>query len=228
MERPLTEHIRKDGAALSLKEYEKVGGYQSLKKMVKMSPQEVQTLVQDSNLKGRGGAGFSTGLKWSFVPMGDDAPHPKYIIANADEMEPGTFKDRVLLEGDPHQLIEGMALAGYATGTDIAYIFLRGAYKLAATRIERAISEASQAGYLGKNILGSGYSLELYLHVSAGRYMCGEETGMLNALEGKRANPRSKPPFPPVSGLWGKPTTVNNVETLCNVPHIINNGAAWF
>lgn len=160
--------------------------------------------------------------------MGDDAPHPKYLIANADEMEPGTFKDRLLLEGDPHQLIEGMILGAYAVQADVAYIFLRWAYRLAAERLQRAINEAYANNYLGRNICGSNYSLEMYLHVSAGRYMCGEETGLLNALEGKRATPRSKPPFPAVSGLWGKPTVVNNVETLCNVPHIVNHGAEWF
>jgi NADH-quinone oxidoreductase subunit F len=143
-------------------------------------------------------------------------------------MEPGTFKDRLLMERDPHQLIEGMIVSGFAIEADVAYIFLRGEYVLAAERLSRAIAEAYDAHYLGKNILGSDYSLELYLHLSGGRYMCGEETGLLNALEGKRANPRSKPPFPPVVGLFGKPTVVNNVETLCCVPHIINHGAAWF
>ena len=160
--------------------------------------------------------------------MGDDAPHPKYLIANADEMEPGTFKDRLLLEGDPHQLIEGMIVGAYAIQADVAYIFLRWAYRVAAERLERAIAEAYANNYLGRNICGSDYSLEMYLHVSAGRYMCGEETGLLNALEGKRATPRSKPPFPAISGLWGKPTVVNNVETICNVPHIVNHGADWF
>jgi NADH-quinone oxidoreductase subunit F len=188
----------------------------------------VTTLVKDSNLKGRGGAGFPTGLKWSFVPMGDDVPHPKYLIANADEMEPGAFKDRLLLEGDPHQLIEGMIVASYAIQADVAFIFLRWAYRVAAERLEHALAEAYANNYLGRNICGSGYSLEMYLHVSAGRYMCGEETALLNALEGKRATPRSKPPFPAVSGLWGKPTIVNNVETFCNVPHIVNHGAEWF
>src|ERR1051326_8636772 len=229
MERPLTKNIRIDGAAPSLGEYEQAGGYQAMRKVLReMTPQAVTALIKDSNLKGRGGAGFPTGLKWSFVPMGDDAPHPKYLIANADEMEPGTFKDRHLLEGDPHQLIEGMIIAAFATGTDVAYVFLRGEYTLAARRISKAIAEAYAAEYLGRNILGSPYSLEVYLHISAGRYMCGEETGMLNALEGKRANPRSKPPFPPAAGLWGKPTTVNNVETLCNVPHIVRNGGSCF
>jgi NADH-quinone oxidoreductase subunit F len=193
-----------------------------------MTPQKVQEEVKNSGLRGRGGAGFSTGLKWSFTPMGADAPRPKYVIANADEMEPGTFKDRHLMEGNPHQLIEGLILTAYANQADIAYIFIRGEYKLSEERLTRAVAEAEAAGYLGKNILGSGYSLEMYLHVSAGRYMCGEETGLLNALEGKRANPRAKPPFPQVSGLWGKPTIVNNVETLANVPHIISHGAAWF
>jgi len=226
LERPLTQHIRKDGAALSLKEYEKVGGYQSLKKIVKMSPQEVQTLVKDSNLKGRGGAGFSTGLKWSFVPM--NGQKPKYLVANADEMEPGTFKDRILLESTPHQLIEGMIIAAYAIQADESFVFLRYAYKTAAVAIDQAIHEAEQAGYLGKNILGSGYDLHMHLHTGVGRYMCGEETALLNSLEGKRATPRAKPPFPQVSGLFGKPTIVNNVETLCCLPHIVNNGAEWF
>jgi NADH-quinone oxidoreductase subunit F len=160
--------------------------------------------------------------------MGDDAPHPKYLLINADEMEPGTFKDRLLLEGAPHQLIEGIILSAYAIQADIAYIFLRWAYKLAAKRLKQAIAEAYQAGYLGKNILGTAYSLELHLHTSAGRYICGEETALLNAMEGRRATPRSKPPFPPVVGLWGKPTIVNNTETLSNVPHIVDRGAAWF
>lgn len=200
-----------------------------MRKVLKeMTPAEVQTLVKNSNLRGRGGAGFNTGLKWSFVPMGDDVPRPKYLVANADEMEPGTFKDRLLLEGNPHQLIEGMIVASYAIQADISYVFLRFAYKLAAKEITKAINEAYEAGYLGKNILGSGYSLEMHLHTGVGRYMCGEETALLNALEGKRANPRAKPPFPQVSGLYGKPTIVNNVETLCCLPHIVNNGAEWF
>jgi NADH-quinone oxidoreductase subunit F len=229
MEKPLTRNIRPGEAPPDLKGYERAGGYQSVRKALgTMSPQEVAAEVKDSGLRGRGGAGFPTGLKWSFVPMGKDAPRPKYLVANADEMEPGTFKDRLLMEADPHQFIEGMIVSGYAIQADIAYIFLRGEYTLAARRLAKAIAESYQAGYLGKNILGSGYSLELYLHISAGRYMCGEETGLLNALEGKRANPRAKPPFPPVAGLWGKPTIINNVETLCNVPHIINNSAAWF
>lgn len=229
MERPLTKNIRADREPPSLKEYERAGGYQSVRKALQsMTPQEVTELVKNSNLRGRGGAGFPTGSKWSFVPMGADAPRPKYLIANADEMEPGTFKDRLLMEGDPHQLIEGMIVSAYAIQADVAYVFLRWEYRLAEKRLKKAIAEAYSGGYLGKNILGAGYSLEMHLHVSAGRYMCGEETGLLNALEGRRATPRSKPPYPQISGLWGKPTIVNNVETLCNVPHIVNNGAEWF
>jgi NADH-quinone oxidoreductase subunit F len=229
IERPLTKNIRPGEEPLHLAEYEKVGGYQAVRRaLLAMSPADVTDEVKKSGLRGRGGAGFPTGAKWSFVPMGDDAPHPKYLAVNADEMEPGTFKDRLLLEGNPHQMIEGTIASAYAIQADVAFIFLRWAYKLAAERLTRAIAEAYDSHYLGKNILGSGYSLELYLHISAGRYMAGEETGLLNALEGKRAIPRSKPPFPPVVGLWGKPTIVNNVETLCNVPHIINNGADWY
>jgi NADH-quinone oxidoreductase subunit F len=229
MEKPLTKNIDFKRGPLDLKDYEKAGGYRSVKKALKeMEPKQVQQMVKDSNLKGRGGAGFSTGMKWSFVPMGDDAPKPKYLVCNADEMEPGTFKDRLLLEGDPHQLIEGMIVSAYAIQAATAYIFLRWAYKVSASLLEKSIAEAYEAGYLGKNILGSGFNLDMHLHTSVGRYMCGEETGLLNALEGKRAQPRAKPPFPQVSGLFGKPTIVNNVETLCNIPHIVNNGAAWF
>jgi NADH-quinone oxidoreductase subunit F len=227
IEKPLTEHIRQDKRPLSLKEYEAVGGYQSLKKAIKsMTPKDVQAVVKDSNLRGRGGAGFATALKWSFVPL--DAPQPKYLVANADEMEPGTFKDRILLESTPHQLIEGMIVTAFAIQASESFVFLRWAYKAAATAIEEAIHEAYKAGYLGKNILGTGFNLEMHLHTGVGRYMCGEETALLNSLEGKRATPRAKPPFPQVSGLFGRPTIVNNVETLCNIPHIVNKGAEWF
>ena len=229
-EKPLTQNMRPDGSVLDLRAYEETGGYQAIRKVLSggMTPKAVIDEVKEANLRGRGGAGFQTGVKWSFVPRGKDAPNPTYLVVNADEMEPGTFKDRLLLERDPHQLIEGAIVAGFAIEADIAYIFLRGEYTLAAERIARAIAEAYERHYLGKNILGSGYSLELYLHLSGGRYICGDETGLLNALDGKRANPRSKPPFPPSVGLFGKPTVVNNVETLSCVPHIINNGAAWF
>jgi NADH-quinone oxidoreductase subunit F len=227
MEKPLTQHIREDKRPFTLKEYEQVGGYEAVRKVMKgMSPKSIQDLVKESNLRGRGGAGFATGLKWSFVPM--DAPKPKYLIANADEMEPGTFKDRILLESTPHQLIEGMILSAYAIQADQSFVFLRWAYKTAATAIHKAIHEAYEAGYLGKNILGSGFDLDMHLHTGVGRYMCGEETALLNSLEGKRATPRAKPPFPQISGLFGKPTIVNNVETLCCIPHIVNKGAAWF
>jgi len=229
MNNPLTKNIRKNEPPYNLKEYEQHGGYQSIKKVIgKMKFQDVTEIVTKSNLKGRGGAGFSTGMKWSFVPMGDNVPKPKYLVANADEMEPGTFKDRVLLEGDPHLLIEGMIVSAYAIEANVGYIFLRWAYKEAAEIITKALAEAYQAGYLGKNILGSGFDFDLYLHTSVGRYMCGEETGLLNALEGKRANPRAKPPFPQTSGLFGKPTIVNNVETFCNIPDIIVNGPEWY
>jgi NADH-quinone oxidoreductase subunit F len=233
METPLTGNIPPDRTALNLKAYEQNGGYEALRKALKqMTPAEVTDTVKKSDLKGRGGAGFPTGPKWSFVPMGDNAPRPKYLVVNADEMEPGTFKDRLLLEGNPHQLIEGAIIAAYAIQADVGYIFLRAEYKEAERRLRKAIAQAYEAGYLGKNIFGSafsrGFDFELHLHVSAGRYMCGEETGLLNSLEGKRATPRAKPPFPQVSGLWGQPTIVNNVETLSCVPHIIRNGADWF
>jgi NADH-quinone oxidoreductase subunit F len=229
MEHPLTRNIVSGRGPLDIAAYEKNGGYQGLRKALKsMAPGEVTEMIKKSNLRGRGGAGFLTGLKWSFVPMGQDAPQPKYLVVNADEMEPGTFKDRLLLEGDPHQMIEGIIISAYAIQARVAYIFIRSAYTEAYRRLETAIGEAFAAGYLGNNILGSGFGLELMLHVSAGRYICGEETALLTALEGKRAIPRAKPPFPPIVGLWGKPTVTNNVETLCNVPHIIQNGVRWF
>lgn len=213
---------------MDIGEYEKAGGYEALRKAIKLTPGEIQKIVTDSNLKGRGGAGFATGQKWSFVPMGKDARRPKYFVVNADEMEPGTFKDRLLMEGDPNLIIESTIICAYAIEAETAYIFLRGEYKLSAIRLEKAIAQAYEKKYLGKNILGSEYNLELYLHTSAGRYMCGEENGLLDAMEGKRAIPRVKPPYPQTCGLWGKPTVVNNLETVANVPHIIKNGADWF
>jgi NADH-quinone oxidoreductase subunit F len=229
MERPLTANIDLTRGAPDRQAYERTGGYAAARDaLLHLTPADVLARVKDSGLRGRGGAGFPTGQKWSFIPTGPGAPHPKYFVVNADEMEPGTFKDRLLMEGDPHQLLEGIILSAYAVEADVAYIFLRWAYKLAARRIESAIAEAYDAHYLGRSIFGTAYSLELHLHVSAGRYICGEETALLNALEGKRGNPRSKPPFPAVSGLWGKPTVVNNVETICNVPHIVGKGVDWF
>ena len=228
MEKPLTQHINPQSPPLTLKEYQKVGGYAGVIKALKeMTPPEVTNLVKTSNLLGRGGAGFPTGVKWGLVPMDEDAG-VKYLVCNADEMEPGTFKDRYLLEGNPHQLIAGMIISAYAIQARNAYIFLRWAYKKAETELRKAISEAYDAGYLGKNILGSGFDLELNVHSSAGRYICGEETALLNSLEGKRAIPRTKPPFPAISGLFGKPTVVNNVETLCWISHIVENGSDWF
>lgn len=225
---PLTWRYSQAGkAVLDIKTYESMEGYAALKKAVQMTPQEVQTLVKDSGLRGRGGAGFPTGVKWSLIPMGPDAG-PKYLVCNADEMEPGTFKDRMLMEELPHQMIEAMIVAGYAIQATRAYIFVRGEYTVAAERMNQAIHEAEAAGYLGKNILGTGWSMDLHVHTGAGRYICGEETALINSLEGRRANPRSKPPFPQIAGLWGKPTIVNNVESLQNVPAIVLRGAAWF
>jgi NADH-quinone oxidoreductase subunit F len=229
MERPLTKNFLPNGECLDLAAYERAGGYLALRKaLAGMSPRELQEEVKAANLRGRGGAGFPTGLKWSFAPAAEKAQRPVYFLVNADEMEPGAFKDRFLMEGDPHQVIEGTILSSYAVGADRAYLFLRQGYSLAEQRLSRAIAEASAKGYLGENLLGSGYSLDLRIHTSAGRYICGEETALINALEGKRPLPRSKPPFPVASGLWGRPTIVNNVETVCNIPHIAGHGAAWF
>lgn len=228
---PLTYRLPEEGQEplLDLKAYEARDGYAAVHKALKeMAPGDITQLVKDSNLRGRGGAGFPAGVKWSLIPMGDDAPKQKYLVCNADEMEPGTFKDRLLMEQLPHQLIESMIIVGYAMQASKAYIFLRGEYVLAAERLNRAIAQAREAGYLGENILGTGWSLQLTVHTGAGRYICGEETALINSLEGRRANPRSKPPFPQIAGLWGKPTVVNNVETLSSVPHIVQHGAEWF
>ncbi len=226
--RPLTYRVKVGEPLLDLKAYEAQDGYVAVRKALKdMQPADVSAVVKESNLRGRGGAGFPTGVKWSLIPMGPDAPE-KYLVCNADEMEPGTFKDRLLMEHVPHQLIESMIVAGYAIQAKHGYIFLRGEYIVAAERLNNALAQARAAGYLGKNILGSGWDFDLHVHTGAGRYICGEETALINSLEGRRANPRSKPPFPQIAGLWGKPTIVNNVETLCNVPHIVLRGAQWF
>jgi NADH-quinone oxidoreductase subunit F len=226
---PLTQNIRPGQEPLSLEQYERAGGYAALRKALSsLSPQKVQEEVKASNLRGRGGAGFPTGTKWSFVPMGPAAQQPKYVAINADEMEPGAFKDRLLLEGDPHLVLEGALLTAFAIQAPVVYIFLRWAYKLAARRLTKAIAEATRAGYIGRDVAGSGWSVEVHLHESAGRYLCGEETALLNAIEGQRPTPRSKPPFPQAAGLFGKPTIVNNVETVCNIPGIVGHGAAWF
>jgi len=227
-QRPLTRLIDRAAGPLDLPGFEAENGYSSLKKSVReYTPQQIQAIVKDANLRGRGGAGFPAGVKWSLVPMGPDAGE-KYLVCNADEMEPGTFKDRLLMEQAPHQLIEAMILVGYAIQATRGYIFLRGEYIVAADRLNKALAEARAAGYVGKNVLGSEWSFELFVHTGAGRYICGEETALINSLEGRRANPRAKPPFPQIAGLWGRPTVVNNVETLMNVPHIVLNGADWF
>jgi len=210
----------------TLKVYQETGGYESLKKALKMAPADVIEEVKKSALRGRGGAGFPTGLKWSFVPK--DSPKPKYIVCNADESEPGTFKDRYLLERDPHALIEGMIIAGWALGAGTGYIYYRGEYRYLIEIMERALVEAYDAGILGRNILGSDFSMNIYTHTGAGAYICGEETALLSSLEGYRGHPRMKPPFPAVEGLYACPTVVNNVETLTAVPQIIEmGGIAW-
>ncbi|WP_046117884.1 NADH-quinone oxidoreductase subunit NuoF [Sinorhizobium sp. PC2] len=214
-----------DGHLLS--SYEAGGGYQALRKVLgECTPDEVVELVKQSNLRGRGGAGFPTGMKWSFVPKRTD--RPKYLCCNADEGEPGTFKDRIIMERDPHQLIEALAVSGYAIGAEVAYVYVRGEYVTAIRRLEQAIAEAHEKGYLGTGVLGSDFNFAVHIHCGAGAYICGEETAMLESLEGKRAQPRLKPPFPAVAGLYASPTVINNVETLACVPHIVMRGPAWF
>jgi len=207
--------------------YKSRGGYRALEQVLRgMSPEKLIEEVKASGLRGRGGAGFPTGMKWSFVPK--DSPKPKYVICNADESEPGTFKDRLLIEKDPHATIEGTVLAAYAIQSHTAFIYIRGELVFGSKVLQGAIDEAAQAGYLGKNILGSGYDLELILHRGAGAYICGEETGLLSSLEGGRGWPKVKPPFPATHGLFGCPTVVNNVETLATLPWIIDQGAARY
>ncbi|MGL4355247.1 MAG: NADH-quinone oxidoreductase subunit NuoF [Aeromonas popoffii] len=225
---PLTWRLRDDGQPVWLDEYQNKQGYEAARKALgQMSPDEIVGTVKDAGLKGRGGAGFSTGVKWGLMPK-DESMNIRYLLCNADEMEPNTYKDRLLMEQLPHLLIEGMIISAKALKAYRGYIFLRGEYVDAAINLRRAVEEAKAAGLLGKNILGSGFDFELFVHTGAGRYICGEETALINSLEGRRANPRAKPPFPAVSGVWGKPTCVNNVETLCNVPAIIGNGVAWY
>lgn len=208
-------------------DYVATGGYASLRKALEMTPEAITEVVKQSGLRGRGGAGFSAGQKWSFIPKEKKGPH--YLVVNADESEPGTFKDRYLMDFDPHSLLEGIAICSIATHCDVAYVFIRGEYHRQAAAMERAIAEAYERGVFGqKGIFGSKYKLECYVHLSAGAYICGEETGMLEALEGKRGWPRNKPPFPAIAGAFARPTVINNVETLCCVPPIIERGAAWF
>ncbi|OGQ45286.1 MAG: NADH oxidoreductase (quinone) subunit F [Deltaproteobacteria bacterium RIFCSPLOWO2_02_FULL_46_8] len=205
---------------------EKNGAYSSLKKIFGMTPLQVIEEVKASGLRGRGGAGFATGMKWGFIPK--DNKKPVYLINNFDESEPGTFKDRMIAEKDPHMIIEGMIIASYAIGAHTSYIYIRGEYHRPWEILEEALKEAYAKGYLGKNILGSGFDLDIFQHRGAGAYICGEETALLSSLEGGRGYPRIKPPFPAIAGAWACPTIVNNVETLSNIPYIINNGGAAF
>lgn len=211
----------------SIEEYIAHDGYEALgKALTEMKPEQVMEEVKASGMQGRGGAFFPTGLKWSFAAKEKSAE--KYIICNADEGEPGTFKDRLILEGDPHAVIEGMALAGFAVGANQGYVYIRGEYHMSINRMQKAIEQARKHGLLGKNIFGSSFSFDLDIREGAGAYICGEETALIESIEGKRGEPRNKPPFPPSVGLWGKPTIVNNVETLANVPQIILKGAKWY
>jgi len=220
----------KRGGPASLNDYRDAGGYGGLSRAIKdMKSDDLIELVKQSGLRGRGGAGFPSGMKWSFVPRGDKWDGgPKYLLCNADEMEPGTFKDRVLLERNPHILIEGMILAARGMEMTEGYVFIRREYFRQADEFERALGEAREAKLLGDDVLGSGWKFDIHVHRSGGRYICGEETALINAFEGKRATPRAKPPFPATKGLWGRPTTVHNVETLSCVPGIVANGADWF
>ena len=228
-DRPFTRAMRADGRPATIDDYIAAGGYEGLKRALEgLQPPEVTTLVTESGLRGRGGAGYSTGRKWSTMPLGPDAPHPKYIVCNGDEMEPGSFKDRFLLERNPHLLLEGMLLAGFATESDEGYIFLRQQYDGSVAALEQAIGEARERGYLGKDVLGSGFPFDIELHVSIGRYICGEASAMLNALESQRANPRARPPHMTGAGLFSRPTVVNNVETYMAVPSIVRHGPDWW
>ncbi len=221
--------MRADGRPATFDDYVAAGGYEGLgRALAVLKPSEVTTLVTESGLRGRGGAGYSTGRKWSTMPLGPDAPHPKYIVCNGDEMEPGSFKDRFLLERNPHLLLEGMLLAAYATQADEGYIFLRQQFDGAAATLEQAIGEARQHGYLGKDVFRSGFQFDIELHVSIGRYICGEASAMLNALESQRANPRARPPHMTGAGLFSRPTVVNNVETYMAVPAIVRHGPDWW
>jgi len=212
--------------ARTLKGWEERGGYKALRKALGLGPDEVIDIVKDSGLRGRGGAGFPTGLKWSFMPKDDGKPH--YLLVNADESEPGAFKDRELLRWTPHQVIEGALIGAYAIRAHHVYIYMRGEFFEPGNIVARAIEEAYDAGYAGKDIMGSGVDIDVTLHLGAGAYICGEETGLMNSLEGRRGQPRVKPPFPAAVGVFGMPTTINNVETVSSVPHIIVNGAEWY
>ena len=215
-----------DPQSWTLAAYQRQGGYRALRKALRMTPAEVMGQVKDSGLRGRGGAGFPTGMKWSFVPQ--DNPNPKYLVVNGDESEPGTCKDIPLLMASPHTLVEGVIIASYAIGVRTAFIYIRGEVLHPIRRVQQAVTEAYQQGYLGSSILGSGYDLDIIVHAGAGAYICGEETALLDSLEGRRGQPRLRPPFPAVAGLYASPTVINNVESIATVPSIIDHGPDWF
>ena len=216
-----------DPKAVEIDRYVELGGYTAARKVVnELTAAQVIDTTKASGLRGRGGAGFPTGMKWSFVPK--DTGKPIYLCCNADESEPGTCKDRVIIERDPHQLIEGMIIASFAVDCHLAFIYIRGEFTYGYRVLEKALDQARAKGFLGQKIFGSNYDFEIVLHSGAGAYICGEETGLIESLEGKRGQPRQKPPFPAVSGLYGCPTVVNNVETLANLPHLFNRGVDWF
>jgi NADH-quinone oxidoreductase subunit F len=222
----LSEHFA-DDAYGTLEGYERLGGYKAAKNALSnMSPDEVTEVVKESGLQGRGGAGFPTGVKWGFMPKETDKP--KYLVCNADESEPGSFKDRILMERAPHAVIEGLLIGAWATGARTSFIYIRGEYAFPAQQMERAVQEAYAKGYLGKGVMGSKFDHDIVIQRGAGAYICGEETGLLESLEGKKGQPRKKPPFPAQYGAFGMPTTVNNVETFAHVPHILDKGASWF
>ena len=211
----------------SIEDYIIHDGYQALARVItEMTPEDVFSTLEKSGLRGRGGAGFPTGTKWRFVKKAPGTK--KYVICNADESEPGTFKDRLILEGDPHSIIEALIIAGYAVGADEGYLYIRGEYNLAQERVKKAIAQAREMGFLGEKIFGTDFNFDLHVHSGAGAYICGEETALIESIEGKRGEPRARPPYPTTNGLWGKPTLVNNVETLANVPPILRNGADWY
>ena len=223
---PVLSAFWDEADAFTLDGYRRNGGYQALPKALEMHPDAVIQVVKDSGLRGRGGAGFSTGMKWGFIPQGDGKPH--YLVVNADESEPGTCKDVPLMLADPHVLIEGAIISAYAIRANQAFIYVRGEVLHVVRRLQQAVADAYAAGYLGRDILGSGHDIDMVVHCGAGAYICGEETALLDSLEGRRGQPRLRPPFPAVAGLYAAPTVVNNVESIASVPSIINNGAAWF
>ncbi|MBI3792721.1 MAG: NADH-quinone oxidoreductase subunit NuoF [Gemmatimonadetes bacterium] len=221
----LSKHFG-DAEARTLAGWKARGGYQALEMALGMAAADIVTIVKDSGLRGRGGAGFPTGVKWSFMKPGDGKPH--YLCCNADESEPGTFKDREIMRWTPHALVEGCAIGAYAIGAETAYIYIRGEFTEPLEWMNKAVKEAYDAGILGANAMGMGKRVDVHVHKGAGAYICGEETALMNSLEGRRGNPRIKPPFPAVAGLFGKPTTINNVETLVAAAHVLKNGAAWY